>query len=568
MSRRLAQRLKIRGTLRARTAFHVGGFGQDVESDMPLARNGRGQFYLPGTSLAGPIRDWFCSSFTNSGTIDALWGFQLKDKGHASYVMVEDAVVTLPAAATIEVRDGVGIDRVRGAAAAGIKYDRAVIPRGATLTLALSVELPSLQGSAENMAHNSQIRAMFGELLLALKKGAVAFGAARTRGLGKLELQDGVSIVEETLDTPAGILDFLMTGGKTLKIDDLIATGASPVAQAATRLKLEIHWHPCTPVMVKAGYEGIAVDTLPLVSGNDGEVSLVLPGSAIKGSLRSQAERIIRTLLGTRAPDDPSDRQNFLKQVCVPLVNTVFGMAGQRDETGTGSAVAAPEVDDDDYDDEDGDTQTGGEASAGNERASGSASTSAAQEPRLGRGALSVADCYGTTTFPAENWRAIVTAPEDLPLAQELKKAGLGSWHEEYHVAIDRWTGGAAEGALYSVLEPHGAKWGPITLTLDLERLRREEMLPGVALLLLVLRDFAEEKIPLGFGTHRGMGWLAVDRVEITGTGLGGVEQKLAQLEQVSLEKGCVGELPEELLNALSTAWENWIKTARAETPK
>lgn len=49
--------------------------------------------------------------------------------------------------------------------------------------------------------------------------------------------------------------------------------------------------------MVKAEGEGIAVDILPLISGFDGGITFVLPGSSIKGALRTQAERIIRTVL-------------------------------------------------------------------------------------------------------------------------------------------------------------------------------------------------------------------------------------------------------------------------------
>ncbi len=65
------------------------------------------------------------------------WGFQDGDQGHASYVVVEDMPVVAAAAVVVEVRDGVGIDRESGAAAEGIKYDRAILPRGTKLAFAL-----------------------------------------------------------------------------------------------------------------------------------------------------------------------------------------------------------------------------------------------------------------------------------------------------------------------------------------------------------------------------------------------------------------------------------------------
>ena len=41
-------------------------------------------------------------------------------------------------AAVAEVRDGVGIDRMRGAAADRYKYDRAILPRGTRLPFELT----------------------------------------------------------------------------------------------------------------------------------------------------------------------------------------------------------------------------------------------------------------------------------------------------------------------------------------------------------------------------------------------------------------------------------------------
>jgi hypothetical protein len=132
---------------------------------------------------------------------------------------------------------------------------------------------------------------------------------------------------------------------------------------------------------------------------------------------------------------------------------------------------------------------------------------------------------------------------------RESERAELGeevrSWLASHgieqadHVAIDRWTGGAADGRLYSVLEPHAVRWNPITIAVDLTRLgdaARSEFFTdgadesgapdpphdvtadaGLALLLLVLRDLAEGWIPLGHGAYRGLGWIEVQGVHVTG---------------------------------------------------
>ena len=59
------------------------------------------------------------------------------------------------------------------------------------------------------------------------------------------------------------------------------------------------------------------------------------------------------------------------------------------------------------------------------------------------------------------------------------------------HVAIDRWTGGAADSFLYSVLEPVAVDWPEIELCVDLDRLApKENRDAALALLLLTLKDF------------------------------------------------------------------------------
>jgi CRISPR/Cas system CSM-associated protein Csm3 (group 7 of RAMP superfamily) len=151
MTRAIHARLKIEGELVTETPLHVGGYGESFETDMALARNGRGEFYIPGTSLTGSLRSWFQTNFGKDETI-RIWGFQEtdkerigtdKDRSKASHVLIED--LTLPAPVQSELRDGVGIDRVYGAAAEGAKFDRAVLPKGTKLNLEMTVELEEME---------------------------------------------------------------------------------------------------------------------------------------------------------------------------------------------------------------------------------------------------------------------------------------------------------------------------------------------------------------------------------------------------------------------------------------
>ena len=56
MGRLLRSSIRVDGDLVATTPVHSGGPGESVLSDLPLAVDGKGTVYFPGTGIAGPLR--------------------------------------------------------------------------------------------------------------------------------------------------------------------------------------------------------------------------------------------------------------------------------------------------------------------------------------------------------------------------------------------------------------------------------------------------------------------------------------------------------------------------------
>lgn len=534
MARKIASRLKITGKLIACGPLHVGGANGNADVDLALAVNGNGKLCVPGTSLAGPLRAWLRQR-VGEEEVRKAWGYQeqrpaeREPQGHASFVIVEDGLVRLPAGATVETRDGVGIDRVMGAAAEHVKYNRAVLPSGSEIELEMTVELEEKNG-----ADRSHIIAA----LQALQRGEIRFGAARTRGLGKVTLKD-LSVCEQDLLSFRGMLNTLRNKKDALDVKNLNA-GILP---GVPTLHIKIDWSPRGPLMVKAERDGMAVDMLPLVSAKGGDLTFVLPGSSIKGALRSQAERIVRTVCGVSAPMLKSPRKDFMRQLemrdardkrqeeaetpALLLIGGLFGAAGRAEAKDEEIREEGP--------------------------------------PLPGLSALTVEDCYAAQRFTPRHWEAIESAPNagdaqvrkesQSPLQQALQNAGLTQMQQAFHVAIDRWTGGAADGFLYTVLEPHGVAWEPMRLTLDLARLREEDRRPAVMCLLLTLRDLVNGRIPLGFAANRGMGAIEVTGVEIAAENL---NNELNDLKDVKIVDGKLGGWSERLKTSLESAWEKY----------
>jgi CRISPR/Cas system CSM-associated protein Csm3 (group 7 of RAMP superfamily) len=481
-----------------------------------------------------------------------LWGFQPREgeeesrEGYASYVVVEDAPVKPPEGLDEEIWDGVGIDREWGTAAEGIKFDRAIVPRATTFDLEMSIELPPARRSA-NVANPNTMRAVIGHLLDALHRGEIGFGAARTRGLGGVKLQSGgLKVQEEDWSSTAGILALLGGNTKALTPEDLIHASPKTAPSRRSCISIKIDWESDGPVMVKAGQDGVAVDMLPMVSGcSPQKVAMVLPGSSLKGALRNQAERIVRTVLD----HDPAaswntlrKRQRHLRQVDVPLVGPLFGSAKNPDDE------------------------------AGSKSGTSSRFT-------VGRGVLEVDTCYATAAaLSRQHWEAIVTAKSEekvqpgetsllyqalgaTDFAMETQQPHKAYFQQAFHVAVDRWTGGAAEGFLYSSLEPFGMQWEPIVLTLDLSiprdlstpRLPLALHKPAAVLLLLLVRDLAMHHISVGFAGNRGYGSIKVKTVHIQ-------TENVSWLSNGTLLQGDLQAVPAEQLGDLETAWNQWIE--------
>lgn len=530
MARRIDSRLILSGKLIAETPISVGGMGGNVDADLALAVNGQGQFYIPGTSLAGPLRAWLCAR-VGKKAVESLWGYQEGDKGHASFILVEDGLVhnksnqPLDVSAS-EIRDGVGIDRYSGAAADKAKYNRQILPRGSRIDFKMTVELEwqddqdKGKAESENKARIEKTKSLMAALWQALQDGEVRFGAGKTRGLGRIKLEPG-ECYEQNLLKRDGLLALLRN--EKQPIDWQIESDNKVPLTKQSRLTFTIDWKPVGPLMVKADADGLAVDMLPLVSAVDDELALVLPGSSIKGAFRNQAERIVRTV----KPETKGEKEQpaiaetlFHQQIEVELIQDLFGAAGK----------------------------------AGND------DDKAKWLPGLG--ALAIDDCYATPRLKQGQWSSIEGATDEASLRKALDDTSLKSAQQAFHVAIDRWLGGAADNMLYTVLEPHGVEWEPIRLTLDLARLPQDKRDAAIACTLLTLRDFVAGRIPLGFGTNRGLG-----AVEVSGINLEPAEFTInnqpAKLTLSIQNQKLV--ISGDALKPLNDAWQKWLEPATTE---
>lgn len=518
-----------------------------------FARDGHGRPVLTGRSVKGALRA-ACQRFLeehgdavvlDERELQQLWGDD-GTRGAGSAAPLRASAITvhtveLPTEGcqrdeehkiVLPTRMGNAIDRYWGSAGDTALFKHEYLPRGKELALTITAEagLPDdVEVPQGDVAppKPEQVEKLFALIIGLIKDGRVAFGGRQNAGWGRVALSDSEKAWRLTKAEPgsrAGLEEWLSgAGGRSVDVAPVDCGGSG-------RMRIEITWDSPTGILVAEpqddgsgeGADAGAADgspgeaegadseetkpARPLRAGPEETDPIVLPGSSVRGALRTRATRIARTIL--LAKKDPS---------------TVADWSG----AGVHEQLA--------------------------------------QDPSL------VRDLFGSTTHRGALTVLDTLAAEDGPSRKVTHNAG------------DRWTGGVADGLLYSE-EVYDSTWNSIVLELDLDRLLtnaraglgepdgqedsqgEDRSRAAFCLLGLVLAEMAAGTLPLGSRGTRGMGQVEVKAMAVTGgKGLG--------IENWSLkaEDGTGESLPRRILKGLryvnsgiernpraGAGWEGW----------
>ena len=317
--------VEFRCELKFTGPLHVGsGQALSLATDAPVLRDADGKVWLPASSVRGVLADWCQREAPLLGVgrdhvrrlLGDTPGRGARTDDRQGRLTVLD--VALKSAVPSRIRDHVRIDRKWGAAAKGAKFDQEVA-HPATGTLRLIYE-----GDGPTDPELALLRSVAD----ALRRGLLAFGGKTGWGLGAARpatLTDGTAIIcWSCLDrsTPDDLSTYLKSklasnGGTTTPMAlDKVPTDPprpreedEPVAWSWLRLDLSLGFDG--PMIVAALDTTAPGDTSETANmrreadaawhvGHDGRS--LLAGSALRGVLRADAERIVKTLgLGTLA---------------------------------------------------------------------------------------------------------------------------------------------------------------------------------------------------------------------------------------------------------------------------
>lgn len=311
--------VELRCELEFTGPLHVGsGQALSLATDAPVLRDADGKVWLPASSVRGVLADWCQREAPLLGVdrdhVRRLLG-DTPDRGarnddRQGRLTVLDVV--LKSAVSSRIRDHVGIDREWGAAAKGAKFDQEVAhPAAGTLRLIYEGDGPA---DPELVLLRSVADAMRRRLLAFGGKTGWGLGAARLATLSDGTANICWSCIDRS--TPDDLSTYLKsrlashTGTVApMALDEELPASprpreeGEPVAWSWLRLDLCIDFDG--PMIVAALDMTDPSDMSETAKmrreadaawhvGPDGKA--VLAGSALRGVLRTDAERIVKTL--------------------------------------------------------------------------------------------------------------------------------------------------------------------------------------------------------------------------------------------------------------------------------
>ena len=535
--------------VRVVSALHSGGVDEvpvrpmtdeDDRTVQPNAfvRNGLGEAILPGRSIKGAIRAAFEEHMNelrfSKEDLKSLWGDEMrrevgtrKKQGgdgtdeslplRASALTFHHTVVWDRSKGELPHRMSTAIDRATGGAADGALFAYEYLPVDTTFEIRVSAEAQepapdtkkdedpqSTTQSAETKGTPPASPALVEKALKAvvtlLHGKFISLGGRTGAGWGRIELgpddirrtQVAIPAPVAEKEKPSSPLDQLLNPPQPEPLKEAALSTSFPSASTS----IEIEWQAPSGLFIgmnkPESIDSLEKDTVPAAPmrnwhlndahradhgdasypkvAHEDKASLLLPGTSIRGALRSHCSRIARSIVSdSEGCDELTMPEDVHKQLAADplLVRYLFGTSEYR-------------------------------------------------------GAVRVHDCEGRI-------------PEEAGQNQPLKLT---------RNAIDRVTGSAAHGALYSeLLYPHAA-WDSIRIDVDHAQLCRnirqdpgncelpsapssdqecehpaikKRLRAAILLLTMAVTDLCKGALPLGGGTGGGLGFIDVSCVRVNG---------------------------------------------------
>ena len=372
--------------LETASPLHSGGIDEAVDRARPskkretvprrFARDGAGHPVLTGRSVKGAVQA-ACKKYFDETRDSHLWG-GLSNQGAWASALTFHTVDLHDAkdfpgrgdgpggASGLPTRMGIAIDRYWGTAGDTALFEHEYVPAGRPLTLMITAQAGAMPenrpddpaapfgGVSEcRPVTEDDVERLFSIILGVLKSERVSFGGRRNAGWGRVRpiKQSDSERFWVLTGAPLGTRDDLLSWLGNGYGEDMSERIEPIECGEPDRVRINIGWNSPTGILVADPRlsrvessderndprdEDDPDELVParhLRSGPEENALIVLPGSSVRGALRSRASRIARTILAARhASVDDWSNTNVHDQLAhdPDLVQRLFGSTERR----------------------------------------------------------------------------------------------------------------------------------------------------------------------------------------------------------------------------------------------
>jgi len=487
----------FKGKIILDSPLHIGSGEADDYVDSLIVRDVDGKPFIPGTSLCGLMASIAKDRLRLEGAdkkkveeepvLKALFGSARGERGgRESRLIVLDAKLSEEAEDRSLIRDRTSVDRKRNSAARDHLFHDEILSKKAQFDYTCEFRKRGKIGEEKSLSErglgaNREALHLLLDVLELIEKGWARIGGKTGTGHGYFHLEGLTCFYFERSD-PDDVLSFALDGLERLAEKNPV--DLKKLREKLGRKELCIKsdppevliirgiLRPVEPIIVKAGYsietaeyrgsQRLAEEGRSLIPCQEIEKTIpvdatfckdedeipYLPGSALRGCLRSQVEDILRTLIYRRFKDD---------DICLEAVWDLENLKNKGRELSKKRDFEAIESQ-----------------------------------------ACIVSKLFGFTALGGK-----IRFKDAYPLDSEKFKQRIKLLD---HVAIDRFTGGAAEGKKFNS-RPFFPKnppddSGDLQFQLELVDFK----LWHLGLVALLLKDLQLGKIRIGYGRTKGLG--------------------------------------------------------------
>ena len=465
-------RYQITGTLTVETSLHIGSGNATTHPDLKneedklveisaINRDFNDKPYIPASTLKGNLRAWMETHVQDKSLLKKLFGGEPNEKNadggkirfSNSYIDKELPESNFPywkQECQTGIQVGVTIDRQRKTARDEKLFYWEVVPTGVTF---------KIQITGQDL-EDYELAILLVALYTDDPKKLLTLGSETAQGQGKMSFRnlevknfDGQQVIDwltkENNKQEKMWFDNLQTieTAKFIKKgQELITESNHPILRITLQLQFDSPFLVNDPSQVKKDKQNNDPDFYPRIDANG---KAYLPAKSFRGAIRSQAERIIRTLNGhvcyideSKPECKPVFKRDDVKKLC--LACQLFG--------GTGWKTP-----------------------------------------------INISDFR--LAEPDKNLVISINQDKKTKIKKKPKPPYLQSEFYQDFVAIDRFTGGGCNHAKFKAK----TIYAPVLEgTCEIDLLRIDPW--GLGLLVLLMRDLIEGDITFGYGAAKGYG--------------------------------------------------------------